>query len=538
MNWQLPHASGRQPVLARNVVSTSQPLASQAGAAAFARGGNAIDAALAAAITLSVVEPTMNGIGGDAFALVWDGQSLQGLNASGRSPRAWTPQRFEGLAQMPLLGWDSVTVPGTVSAWVALSERYGALPFEDLFIDAIRHARDGFPVSPVIARQWAMQANDLHAQPGFASAFMPGGRTPRTGEIWRFADQAQTLAEIGTTRGASFYTGRLAAAITRYASDCGGALSAHDLAEHGCQWVTPIQVAFKGHAVHEIPPNGQGIAALMALGILEHLPYADTSMGSAARMHLEVEAMRVAFADLQAHVADPAHMLVTPAQLLDAHYLRRRARLIDPRRAGSHPAGAPASGGTVYLCAADAHGAMVSYIQSNYKGFGSGVVVPGTGIALHNRGFGFVTTPGHPNQVAGAKRPQHSIIPAFMTQGAGAEQRAAMAFGVMGGNMQAQGHTQLVLRRVVEGLNPQACSDAPRWRVNDVGVLTLECGVGQDVVEGLVEMGHQPQVAAPDSLDFGSAQLIVKLDADDLASDEIAYAAGSDHRRDGQAVGC
>ncbi len=538
MNPTLPHPA-RQPVLARNIVSTSQPLASQAGAAAFARGGNAIDAVLAAAITLTVVEPVMNGIGGDGFALVWDGQSLQGLNASGRSPKAWSAERFAHLAQMPTLGWDSVTVPGVVSGWVALSERYGALPFADLFKDAVRHARDGFPVSPTIARQWAMQTPELHAQPGFAAAFMPGGRAPRAGEIWRFADQATTLSDIAATGGESFYRGRLAASITQYASEHGGALSMQDLADHRVEWVTPIQTTFRGHAVHEIPPNGQGIAALMALGILEHLPYAETPIGSAARMHLEIEAMRVAFADLQAHVADAAHMRISSAQLLDAGYLRQRALLIDPQRAGQHAPGQPASGGTVYLCAADAQGRMVSYIQSNYKGFGSGVVVPGTGIAMHNRGFGFVTTPGHVNQVAGAKRPLHSIIPAFMTQVDGAGQhQAAMAFGVMGGNMQAQGHTQMVLRRVVEGLNPQACSDAPRWRINDAGVLTLESGVHSCVVEGLIAMGHSPQVAAADSLDFGSAQLIAALGSDVLALDEIAFVAGSDHRRDGQAVGC
>jgi gamma-glutamyltranspeptidase/glutathione hydrolase len=250
-------------------------------------------------------------------------------------------------------------------------------------------------------------------------------------------------------------------------------------------------------------------------------------------MHLEIEAMRVAFADLQAHVADPGHMRVTAAQLLDRTYLRERARLIDSRRAGSHPAGQPASGGTVYLCAADAEGRMVSFIQSNYKGFGSGVVVPGTGISLHNRGIGFVTTPGHPNQVAGGKRPLHSIIPAFMTKAG----KPVMAFGVMGGNMQAQGHTQMVLRRVVEGLDPQACSDAPRWRIDDAGALTLEATVPASVVEGLIALGHQPRIAPADSLDFGSAQLAVRLDESVVGSAEPVYAAGSDHRRDGQAVG-
>ena len=531
--WLAAQRTSRQPVVARNVVATSQPLATQAGIAALARGGNAIDAALAAAITLTVVEPTMNGIGGDAFALVWDGQALHGLNASGRSPRGWNPQRFAGLDRMPQVGWDSVTVPGAVSGWLALSERFGTLAFDDLFVDAVRHARDGFPVSPVIARQWSEQAAVLCEQPGFRAAFMPNGRTPRVGELWRFADQARTLEEIARSRGTSFYEGRLGEAIVAFSQAGGGALTAADLRAHRPAWVDPIEVAFDGHAVHEIPPNGQGIAALMALGVLDALPYTDTAPGSAARMHLEVEAMRVAFADLHAHVGDPAHMRVAPAQLLDADYLHRRAQRIDPRRAGSHAAGQPASGGTVYLCTADAEGRMVSYIQSNYKGFGSGVVVPGTGIALHNRGFGFVTEAGHPNQVAGGKLPLHSIIPAFLSR----DGRPVMAFGVMGGNMQAQGHLQMVLRHVVEGLDPQACADAPRWRIDDAGVLTLESTVAADVVEGLEAMGHRPRVAPFDSLDFGSAQLAVRLDADRVGSDEPVYMAGSDHRRDGHAAG-
>jgi gamma-glutamyltranspeptidase/glutathione hydrolase len=534
MNPGLPFTSGRQPVLARNMVATSQPLAAQAGAAAFARGGNAIDAALAAAITLTVVEPTMNGIGGDAFALVWDGAQLHGLNASGRAPQAWSPQRFAGLAQMPRIGWETVTVPGVVSGWVALSERFGALPFEDLFVDALRHAQDGFPVSPVIARQWALAVPELGGQPGF-DAFMPGGRAPRVGEIWRFPDQAQTLEDIARSRGESFYSGRLAGAIESFARAHGAALTAADLAAHRAEWVAPIAVRYRDHLVHEIPPNGQGIAALMALGLLDALPaYADTAPGSAARLHLEIEAMRVAFADLYAHVADPAAMQVTPDQLLAPDYLRARARLIDPQRAGQHPPGQPASGGTVYLCTGDAQGRMVSFIQSNYKGFGSGVVVPGTGIALHNRGMGFVTTPGHVNEVAGGKRPLHSIIPAFLSR----DGQPVMAFGVMGGNMQAQGHTQMVLRHVAEGLNPQACSDAPRWRINDAGALTLEAGVPAAVVEGLRQRGHAPQVAAADSLDFGSAQLVLRLPAGQAGDGRAAYAAGSDHRRDGQAVGC
>jgi len=529
MNTDLPHPSARQPVLARNVVATSQPLAAQSGAAAFARGGNAIDAALAAAITLTVVEPVMNGIGGDAFALVWEEGRLHGLNASGRSPAAWSTDRFAGQSTMPLRGWDSVTVPGQVAGWVSLSERFGRLPFEDLFVDALRHARDGFPVSPVIGRQWAVAVAELQGLPGF-EAFMPRGRAPAAGEIWRFADQAETLAEIARTRGESFYRGRLAEAIADFAASHGGALTRADLEAHRSEWVEPIGTGFRGHQAWEIPPNGQGIAALMALGMLEHLPYEETPAGSAERMHLEIEAMERAFADLHAHVADPAHMLFTVEQLLDPEHLAQCARGIDARKARDHAPRALPTGGTVYLCTADAEGRMVSYIQSNYRGFGSGVVVPGTGISLHNRGSGFVTAKGHPNEVAGGKRPMHSIIPAFLTRGPD----PVMAFGVMGGNMQAQGHVQMVLRHVVEGLNPQACADAPRWRINDAATLTLEPTVPAAVAEGLRRMGHHPEVQAPGNTLFGSAQAVQRLDGE---AGEIAYAAGSDPRRDGQAVG-
>ncbi len=530
MHWNLPYTTTRQPVLARNMVATSQPLAAQAGAAVFARGGNAIDAALATAIALTVVEPTMNGIGGDAFALVWDGKSLHGLNASGRSPKSWNPRKFSHLRQMPRNGWDTVTVPGGVAAWLALSERFGALPFEDLFVDAIRHARDGFPVSPVVSRHWEQSINELGHQPGF-EAFMPNGRAPRIGEIWRFEDQAETLEEIAKTRTESFYRGRLAARMADFSEQHGAGLSLEDLAAHKIDWVDPISVKYGDRTVHEIPPNGQGLAALIALGLLEYLPYRDAAPRSATRLHLEIEAMRMAFSDLYAHVADPAYMKVTPAQLLDPAYLRERAKGINHAKAGTYLPGQPPSGGTVYLCTADAEGRMVSFIQSNFKGFGSGVVVPDTGIALHNRGMGFVTTPGHPNQVDGDKRPMHSIIPAFMMRNG----QPHMAFGVMGGNMQAQGHVQMTLRETIDELNPQACSDAPRWRINDAGTLTVEHSMDQNLIQGLKALGHQPEIAAPDSLDFGSAQLIRRVS--DVSSAPFVYVGGSDHRRDGQVIG-
>jgi len=518
----------RKAVLGRNLVATSQPLATQAGLRALARGGNAIDAALSAAITLTVVEPTMNGMGGDAFALVWHNQTLQGLNGCGRAPLAWNPEWFKGQTTMPERGWHSVTVPGQVAAWVDLSERYGQLPFAALFESAIRYATEGFPVSPIIARQWQNLAPIMQAHPGFTEAFMPGGKTPQAGDIWSFPDQAETLRDIAATRGRSFYEGDLAHKIVAFAKQHGAALSLADLAQHESEWVEPIHLRVKDVDVHEIPPNGQGVAALMVLGILQQAGYEQAAPGSALRTHLEIEAMRLAFADLYAHVAEPAHMKVSVDDLLNPTYLKQRADLINREHASPFVAGAPKVGGTVYLCTADAQGNMVSYIQSNFNGFGSGVVVPGTGISFQNRGFGFELTPGHPNVVAGGKRPMHTIIPAFMTRG----EEALMAFGVMGGNMQAQGHVQMVLRTVYDGLNPQAAIDAPRWRVLTNGQLTLESHWPTHIVEALQKMGHNPQVLGPDNIDFGCAQAVAMHSNH---NDQAVYAGGSDPRRDGLA---
>ncbi|MDP4590427.1 MAG: gamma-glutamyltransferase family protein [Burkholderiaceae bacterium] len=518
----------RKAVLGRNVVATSQPLATQAGLQALARGGNAIDAALSAAITLTVVEPTMNGIGGDAFALIWHNETLQGLNGCGRAPAAWGPEWFKGHTTMPERGWDSVTVPGQVAAWVDLSERYGQLPFAKLFESAIRYATEGFPVSPVIARQWQTFAPLMQSYPGFVEAFMPGGKVPQAGDIWSFPDQAQTLKDIAATRGRSFYEGELAQKMVDFAQMHGAAMSMTDLAEHQSEWVDSIHLRVKDVDVHEIPPNGQGVVALMVLGILQHAGYEQAPAGSALRAHLEVEAMRLAFADLYAHVAEPSHMQVSTEDLLNPAYLKQRAALIHREQASQFVAGVPKVGGTVYLCTADAQGNMVSYIQSNFNGFGSGVVVPGTGISFQNRGFGFELTPGHPNEVAGRKRPMHTIIPAFITRG----DDPLMAFGVMGGNMQAQGHVQMVLRTVYDGLNPQAAIDAPRWRILENGQLTLESHWPNHIVESLKKMGHNLQVLGPDCIDFGSAQAVTMHSN---YNEQAVYVGGSDPRRDGLA---
>lgn len=524
-DWSFPYPSRRMPVLAANVVCTSQPLAAQAGLRMMAQGGNAIDAAIAAAIALTVVEPVMNGIGSDAFALVWDHGKLQGLNASGRAPRAWSAARFAGYGSMPTEGWDSVTVPGAVSAWAALSERFGRLPFAALFEPAIAYASRGFLVSPTVARQWQAQLPRLAGQPGFAAAFLPGGRAPLPGELFRFPEQAETLREIAASRGEAFYRGRLAQAIAAFSAACGGALDLQDMQSHRCEWVEPVTQDYRGHQVHELPPNGQGIAALMALGMLGHFDLASLPPDSCDSLHLQIEAMKLAFADVYRHVADPETMEVSPGGLLAPSYLESRAGLITIDQARHPRYGMPPSSGTVYLATADSDGMMVSFIQSNYRGFGSGVVVPGTGISLQNRGAGFSLEPGHPNQVSGGRRPFHTIVPAFLTRGS----QAVMGFGVMGGDMQPQGHVQLMVRLLDHGQNPQSAADAPRWKIAADGSLLLESSIPDATATGLAARGHRVVRMPPDSLDFGAAQLVYRL--------QNGYLAASEPRRDGQAAG-
>lgn len=519
--WESPYAWPRTPILAANAVCTSQPLAAQAGLRMLADGGNAVDAAIATAITLTVVEPVSNGIGSDAFAIVWDGERLHGLNASGRSPAAWTPEYF-GSQGVPVLGWNSVTVPGAVSAWAELHAKFGRLPFERLFAPAISYGRNGFPVSPKVASQWQAQVPLFAGQPGFAEAFLPGGRAPRAGELFRSPDHAATLEKIADTRGAAFYRGELAAALEAHSTANGGAMRADDLAVHRADWVGTITGSYRGYTVHEIPPNGQGIVALIALGILEHFDMSSWAVDSADSVHFQIEALKLAFADAQAYVADIDHMTVPVAQLLDPAYLRQRAALIDPQRALPASAGTP-KGGTVYLTAADSAGLMVSMIQSNYMGFGSGVVVPGTGVALQNRGADFVTAQGHPNQVGPGKRPYHTIIPGFVTK----DGAPVMSFGVMGGPMQPQGHVQVLVRIADYGQNPQTACDGPRFRWVQGMQVSCEHGFLPSTLDELRLRGHD-LLAVDDYNSFGSCQAIWRLDD--------GYLAASDPRRDGQAV--
>jgi gamma-glutamyltranspeptidase/glutathione hydrolase len=523
MDFSLPYSSRRAPLLARNVVATSQPLAAQAGLSVLQSGGNAVDAALSAAITLTVVEPSGNGIGSDAFAIVWDGSELLGLNASGRSPAAWTEDRFE---TVPQFGWESVTVPGAVSAWAALSRRFGALPFERLFEAATRYAREGFAVSPHVAYLWSIASERFAGFEGFRQGFLPGGRAPRAGEVFRYPEQADTLERIAASGGADFYRGESAERMLADAGRHGAALSADDLASHRAEWVQTLSAPFADVELHEIPPNGQGLAALLALGILRHLPIGDFEVDSADSLHLQIEAMKLGFADAYRYVADPGSLELPPADLLDDSYLCERAKLVDLLRAGEPVFGRPSSGGTVYLSAADQSGMMVSYIQSNYRGFGSGIVVPATGISLQNRAAGFTLESGHPNRLAGGKRPFHTIIPGFLTTGG----RPLMSFGVMGGAMQPQGHLQMVIRTVLHGQNPQAACDAPRWQVLQGREVAMESGFHSRTLDELAERGHLLKRTVPEeSFAFGGGQLVWR--------DEDGYIAGSDFRKDGQAVG-
>jgi len=537
-DWTNPYPSTRLPLFARNVVSTSHPLAAQAGLRMMLKGGNAVDAAIAAAATIVLVEPVSCGLGGDCFALVWDGHTLHGLNASGVAPAAWSVEYFkrkygvgpDGLAIQPKRGWDAVTVPGVVAGWAALHDKLGKLPFETLFEPAIEIAERGYAVPLVVAHKWAAAAKELADQPGYAEAFMPNGRAPAVGEHFRFPDAAYTLRRIAATKGRDFYEGELAERIAAFSQACGGAMTLDDLRGYQPDWVAPISKSYRGYALHEIPPNGQGIAALIALGICERFDLAGMAVDSVQSQHIQIEAMKLAFADLYRYVADPRGMEVTPAQMLDDAYLDSRAKLIRLDGATHFAAGRPHAGGTIYLSAADESGMMISFIQSNYMGFGSGVVVPGTGISLQNRGVGFSMDPASANVVAGGKRPFHTIIPGFLTR----DGKPVMSFGVMGGDMQPQGHLQTAIRMIDYHQQPQAACDAPRWKLNRDFTLDIESTMARDTVEGLKALGHRLKSVDDPYMDFGAGQFIWRMSESDH---DRGYVAASDPRRDGQAVG-
>ncbi|SDJ29213.1 gamma-glutamyltranspeptidase / glutathione hydrolase [Paraburkholderia steynii] len=540
-NWQNPYPTLRMPVFARNIVSTSQPLAAQAGLRMLWKGGNAVDAAIAAAAAITVVEPVSNGLGSDAFALVWDGKKLHGLNASGVAPAAWNVDYFKrkygennGVASQPVRGWDTVTVPGAIAGWEALHKKFGSLPFADLMEPAIEIAERGHAVASVVARKWAAAVPELKNQPGFADAFMPHGRAPEVSELIRMPGHAKTLRLLAEKGPRAYYEGEIAERIAAFAREYGGAMTFDDLRNYQPEWVEPIGKDYRGYTVHEIPPNGQGIAALIALGILEQFDVASLKLDGIESQHLQIEAMKLAFADVYRYVADPRSMEVTPEQMLDDAYLKSRAKLIDPKRATQFDFGMPKTGGTIYMSAADERGMMVSFIQSNYMGFGSGCVVPGMGISLQNRGCGFSMDPKSPNVVEGGKRPFHTIIPAFLTQQVDGQQEAVMSFGVMGGDMQPQGHLQTVVRMLDYGQQPQAACDAPRWKVNRDFSIDIEHTLDPRTARELEGLGHTIKSIDDPYMDFGSGQFIWKLDRNEP---DRGYVAASDSRRDGLAAG-
>ena len=521
--WKFPYPSRRMPILAKNIVATSQPLASQAGLRMLLKGGNAVDAIIATAIALTVVEPTSNGIGSDAFAILWDGKKLIGLNASGRSPAAWTPEYFSKYKKMPLLGWDTVTVPGAVSAWVELWKKYGQLSFEELFEPAIDYARNGYLVSPITGDIWNPLSRVFKTYPGYREAFLRNGKPPKPGEVFKFPAQARSLELIAETEGHAFYHGELAKKIIDYAKETSGTMTLEDLENHSPSWVEPIKIEYKGVELHEIPPNGQGLAALIMLGILKNFDISSFEPDSVDSIHLQLEAMKLAFADAHHYISDPSTLEFDPKYLLQQDYLKKRATLIHNHIAQKYEYGLPKHGDTVYLTAADEHGMMISYIQSNYFAFGSGIVIPDTGISLQNRGAGFVLDESHPNQVGPNKRPYHTIIPAFVTK----NHEPLMSFGVMGGAHQPQGHAQMMIRIFEYKQNPQAANDAPRWQVKDGLDVIVEPEFNKETVKALKEKGHK--VSTSHFVEFGGSQMIYKV--------EGGYVASSDPRKDGQAVG-
>ena len=492
----------------KGMVATSHPLAAQAGLDVLKKGGNAIDAAVAAAACLTVVEPTSNGIGGDAFALIWSKGRLYGLNASGPAPASISPDIVKKVESrgIPKHGWIPVTVPGAPSAWSALSKCFGRLSLAEALSPAVTYAVEGHPVAPTVAKSWEMAfrtykvalKDDIFQH--WFDIFAPKGRAPRAGELWSSPAHGKTLRDIGETNAESFYRGSLAETISDFSRKTGGYLSEEDLASYKPEWVEPININYRGYDVWEIPPNGHGIVALMALNILKGFDF--DQRDSIKTYHLQLEAMKLAFADGLRYIADKRSMSLSFEELLSDDYALTRRRCIGETALMPIP-GQPSKGGTVYLSTADGEGNMVSYIQSNYMGFGSGIVIPGTGISLHNRGCNFSTDPSHENCLAPGKKPYHTIIPGFLTK----EDRAIGPFGVMGGFMQPQGHIQVIMNALDFHMNPQECLDAPRWQWIKDKNIEVEQGFSPIAVQGLLDKGHNIRIN-PDSVGFGRGQII------------------------------
>lgn len=504
-----PYSSQRMTTYAQNgMVATSQPLAAQAGLDILKKGGNAIDAAIATAACLTVVEPTSNGIGGDAFALVWTKGKLHGLNSSGPSPKSISIEKVKekGFEEIPKFGWVPVTVPGAPAAWVELSEKFGKLPLTEVLQPAIDYAQNGFPLSPILSFYWEQAFKSYSANlqgdefQHWFETFAPEGKAPKAGDVWKSEGHANTLRLIAETKGKAFYEGELAEQIDQFSKQYDGFIAKEDLAAFKPEWVDPIRVSYRGYDVWEIPPNGQGLIALMALNIAKGFEFTDRD--NVTTYHRQIEAMKLAFSDGLKYITETEKMSVQTNDLLSEAYADARRQLITDQ-ALTPTAGEPPKGGTVYLATADNEGNMVSFIQSNYMGFGSGLVVPGTGIALQNRGHNFTLDEAHNNRLEPGKRTFHTIIPGFLTK----DDLPVGPFGVMGGFMQPQGHMQVIMNAIDFNLNPQAALDAPRWQWMKDKTVLLEHTVPNYIAQELARMGHKIEVAH-NSGAFGRGQII------------------------------
>ncbi len=535
-------ATRSEVIAAHGMAATSQPLATQVALDILQQGGNAIDAAIAANAMLGLVEPTGNGIGGDLFAIVWDAESrkLYGLNASGRSPYSLTLEWFQqqGLVSIPSHGPLPVTVPGAVDGWFELHERFGKLPMQQVLAPAIQYAQEGFPVSELIAYYWQRSVPTLEVWAGFKEVYMPGGKAPQKGEIFRNPALARTLQAIADGGRDAFYKGDIARTIDAFMQREGGFLSYRDLAEHTSTWVEPVSTNYRGYEVWELPPNGQGIAALQILNLLEHYDLSKMGFGSADYVHLFVEAKKLVFEDRARWYADPDFNDIPVAELISKEYAARRRELIDlDRAADTFEAGNPAleEGDTIYLTVADADRNMISLIQSNYRGMGTGLSPDGLGFILQDRGELFTLEEGQFNTYEPHKRPFHTIIPAFVTK----DGEPHMSFGVMGGATQPQAHAQIIINMVDFGMNLQEAGDAPRIlhqgssqptgeTMLDGGTVVLETGFPYEAIRDLVGRGH---AVGWDVGPYGGYQAIL------LDGDEGVYYGASESRKDGQAAG-
>jgi len=535
-----PFATRSEVVAQHGMACTSQPLATQVALDILKAGGNAIDAAIAANAVLGLVEPTGNGIGGDLFAIVWDAKTakLYGLNASGRSPRSLSRDYFveNGYDKIPAYGPLPVSVPGCVDGWFELHKRFGTKKMEEILQPAISYAREGFPLTELIAYYWAGGARSLSRFPNVAEVYMPGGKAPAKGEIFKNPYLASTLEQIAEQGRDAFYKGEIARTIDQFIKEQGGFLSYEDLASHQSEWVEPVSTNYRGYDVWELPPNGQGIAALQILNILEGLDIAGMGFGSDKYIHHFVEAKKLAFEDRAKYYADPAFKDLPVDELISKEYAARRRELINPRRASpTLDAGKIEHGNTIYMTVADGEGNMVSLIQSNYRGLGSGMCPPGLGFILQDRGELFTLEEGHNNVYEPGKRPFHTIIPAFITKNG----KPWMSFGLMGGSMQPQGHAQIVVNMIDFGMNLQEAGDAPRIRhggssqptgevMSDGGIIYLESGVDYKSIRGLLGRGHHVQY---DVGGYGGYQAIL------WDEEKGVYFGASESRKDGQAAG-